>query len=101
MPADFNRDDPSHQEDLRDIRIRRNSPVQGSRDAFLELRARLLDRILEGIEPDIDTAQPFQVRRYVRDRLHILLEEDGIIVNRNEKRQLLEAIVADLTDSQS
>jgi hypothetical protein len=39
------------------------------------------------------------LRPYVHDRLDVLLEERGIVLNRGEKRQLLEAIVADLLDS--
>lgn len=83
-------------DDLRELRVRRDSPSPGTRDAFLELKNRLCEQILRQIEPDLDLSQRSQVRPYVHDRLDGLLETQGIVLNRGEKRQLLEAIVADL-----
>ena len=88
-------------DDLREIRVRRDSPASGTRDAFLELKIKLCDQILKQLEPGVDVTQRAQIRPYVHDRLDALLEERGIVLNRSEKRQLLEAIVADLTGSQS
>jgi hypothetical protein len=88
-------------DDLRELRVRRDSPASGSRDAFLELKNNLCGQILKQLEPGIDVTQRAQIRPYVHDRLDGLLEERGIVLNRSEKRQLLEAIVADLTGSQS
>jgi hypothetical protein len=87
-------------DDLREIRVRRDSPLMGTRDAFLELKNKLCDQILRQLEPGIDMSQRSHVRPYVHDRLDALLEERGIVLNRSEKRQLLEAIVADLLNSQ-
>lgn len=86
-------------EDLSEIRVRRDSPVLGTRDAFLELRDKLCDQILRTLEPGIDVTQRSQIRPYVHDRLDALLEERGIVLNRSEKRQLLEAILAGLNNS--
>lgn len=88
-------------EDLREIRVRRDSPIVGTRDAFLELKDSLTKQILRQLEPGIDLSQRSQVRPFVHDRLDGLLESRGIVLNRSEKRQLLEAIVADLINSQS
>jgi hypothetical protein len=90
----------SDSEDLREIRVRRDSPVLGTRDAFLELKNRLSGHILSRLEPGIDLSDRSKVRLYVHDRLDALLEERGIVLNRGEKRQLLEAIVADLMRSE-
>lgn len=87
--------------DLREIRVRRDSPSLGTRDAFLELKHKLGDQILRQMDPIIDRSQRSQVRPYVHDRLDALLEERGIVLNRSEKRQLLEAIVADLINSRA
>ena len=88
-------------DDLREIRVRRDSPSPGTRDAFLDLKNSLCDRILREMDPTIDLSQRSQVRPYVHDRLDPLLEERGIVLNRSEKRQLLEAIVADLIHSRT
>lgn len=86
-------------EDLSEIRVRRDSPVLGTRDAFLELRDKLCDQILRTLEPGIDVTQRSQIRPYIHDRLDVMLEERGIVLNRNERRQLLEAILAGLNSS--
>lgn len=101
MAEDRNGDDRTGTDDLRELRVRRDSPVAGARDAFLELKNNLCDQIIRQLEPGVDLSQRSQVRPYVHDRLDALLEERGIILNRSEKRQLLEAIVADLINSQS
>lgn len=90
----------SDSEDLREIRVRRDSPVLGARDAFLELKSKLSGHILSGLEPGVDLSDRSKARLYVHDRLDGLLEERGIVLNRGEKRQLLEAIVADLIRSE-
>jgi hypothetical protein len=87
-------------DDLSEIRVRRHSPLMGARDAFLDLKNELCDQIRGQLPPGADLPQRSQVRPFVHDRLDALLEERGIVLNRGEKRQLLEAIVADLTDSQ-
>lgn len=88
-------------DDLREIRVRRDSPSPGTRDAFIDLKNNLCDQILQQLDPIIDLSQRSQVRPYVHDRLDSLLEERGIVLNRGEKRQLLEAIVADLINSRA
>mgnify|MGYP003381908527 CR=1 FL=1 len=88
-------------DDLRELRVRRDSPSPGARDAFLELKNKLCAQILLQLEPELDLSQRSQVRPYVHDRLDGLLETYGIVLNRGEKRQLLEAIVADLIHSRS
>ena len=88
-------------DDLRELRVRRDSPSPGARDAFLDLKNRLCEQLLLEIEPELDRSQRAHVRPYVHDRLDGLLETQGIVLNRSEKRQLLEALVADLIDSRS
>jgi hypothetical protein len=83
-------------DDLRDMRVRRDSPLPGTRDAFLELKNQLRSHILSQLEPGVDVTQRAQIRPYIHERLDALLEERGIVLNRGERRQLLEAIVADL-----
>ncbi len=88
-------------DDLREIRVLRDSPSPGARDAFLELKNTMSEQILREMDPTIDLSQRSQVRPYVHDRLDALLEEHGSVLNRSEKRQLLEAIVADLIHSRA
>jgi hypothetical protein len=86
--------------DLHEMRVRRDSPLSGSRDAFLELRREISKQIQAQLHPDVDRSQRSQIRPFVHDRLDVMLEERGIVLNRSEKRQLLEAIVTDITSAQ-
>lgn len=86
--------------DLREMRVRRGSPVSGSRDAFLELKQQLSDQVQAQLHPSIDRFQRTQIRPFVHDRLDAMLRERGVVLNRSEKRQLLEAIVADIINAQ-
>ncbi len=52
-------------------------------------------------DPALDAADRAQIRPFVHDRLDALLDERAIVLNRGEKRQLLEAIVAELSGSAS
>jgi len=86
--------------DLTEIRVRRDSPAVGARDAFLELRNVLCAQLLAMKDPALNMQDRAQIRPFVHERLDALLEERGIVLNRSEKRQLLEAIVAELSGSQ-
>jgi hypothetical protein len=86
-------------EDLREMRVRRDSPVSGARDAFLELKQGIGDEIRGQLHPGVDQSQRSQLRPFVHDRLDAMLRERGVVLNRSEKRQLLEAIVTDLISS--
>lgn len=87
--------------DLSELRVRRDSPAPGTRDAFLELKDSICRqlRLRADLAPLLADRSP--IRPYVHDRLDALLEERGIVLNRGEKRQLLEAIVAELSGSPS
>lgn len=86
---------------LSEIRVRRDSPAVGARDAFLELKNQLCRHILALRDPALNVGDRAQIRPFVHDRLDVLLDEHRIVLNRGEKRQLLEAIVAELSQTQT
>jgi hypothetical protein len=90
----------SDPDDLSGMRVRRDSPTSGARDAFLELKNRMSDQIQAQLDPGLDRSQASQIRLFVNNRLDAMLEEGGIVLNRGERRQLVEAIVADLVSPQ-
>lgn len=85
--------------DLDDIRVRRDSPSVGNRDAFVELKARLCGELLAELDADFDLTDKALVRSFVHARLDVLLPEMNLVLNRAEKRQLMEAIVEELSGS--
>jgi hypothetical protein len=52
-------------------------------------------------DPEVDLSERSQTRPFVHDCLNDLLEKRGIVLNRNEKRQLLDELVADLMQNRS
>jgi len=96
MAVKPDKDEAANMDELHEIRVRRDSPTQGMRDAFLELKNKLSDRIREELRLTGDIDHPAQLRSYAHDRIDALLEEQGIVANRSERRLLLEAIVAEL-----
>jgi hypothetical protein len=98
MPS-TNSNDASESAGLQELRVRRHSPTVGSRDAFQELRVRFRQVIGSELEPGLDPADLNQLRPFVHERLNQLLGEQALLLNRAEKRQLLEAIVLDLSSS--
>lgn len=92
-PDDWHEPDAN---DLEDIRVQRASPSAGSRDAFVQLKARLCREILANMDPALDLSEKTSLRRYVHERLDALLVEFNLVLNRSEKRQMLEAIVEEL-----
>lgn len=89
------------EQELSEIRVRRDSPAVGARDAFTELKNQLCRQLLAQRDPALDVSDRAAIRPFVHDRLGELLAERGIVLNRSEKRQLLEAVVAELSNSQS
>ena len=85
--------------ELEDIRVRRDSPSSGNRDAFVQLKARLCRELLAELDPTFDLTDKTQLRRFVHERLDVLLPEMNLVLNRAEKRQLMEAIVEELSGS--
>lgn len=88
------------QVNLQELRVRRDSPA-GSRDVFLDLKQQLEAEIVAHADPGLDLTDRGQVRPFVHNCLDDLLVKMGIVLNKNERRQLLDAIVADLTDRRS
>jgi len=99
MAAKSDNDETTGRDELHEIRLRRDSPVQGARDAFLELRRKLFGQVRDEIEPDGGDYHPSRLRSLVHDHLDALLDEQGIVVNRTERRQLLDALITDLVNS--
>ncbi|MFO7663511.1 MAG: hypothetical protein R6X18_13080 [Chloroflexota bacterium] len=52
-------------------------------------------------DPEIDLSDRSQVRPLAHDCLNDLLEKRGVVLNKNEKRQLLDELVADLMASRT
>ncbi len=62
-----------------------------------ELKTVLLKKIIEGMDPNLDTEQPEVLRRYVEEKFQELLDADNKVLGRLERQRLLDLILADVT----
>ncbi len=72
------------------------APAPAVRNQMLELKTRILRKIIEGMDPNLDTAQPDEVQRYVEEQFNLILQADQIILARGERQMLFEQVVADI-----
>ncbi len=81
---------------LQELRVKRSSPVVGSRDAYVDLKNRVQQKLIAELDPSIDITQTAEVRTTIREMFEAMLEEESIVLTKNEKRRLFEAIVAEI-----
>jgi pilus assembly protein CpaF len=67
------------------------------RDALMELKARILKKIIAEMDPKLDTARPDDLRRYIEEQFVESLEADQVILARGERQQVLDQLIADIT----
>ncbi len=82
---------PAPGEDVR----RRQTPAP-PRDAFLELRARLQQRIVAELDPKLDLTKPDQVRRTIEDLFNSFLNQEEAVLARAERLRLFEDILSEI-----
>lgn len=81
---------------LQELRVKRASPVAGSRDAYVELKNRIQQKLIAELDPGMDITKTNEVRATIREMFEAMLEEESIVLTRNEKRRLFESIVAEI-----
>ncbi len=81
---------------LQELRVKRASPSPGSRDAFVDLKNRIQQKLIAELDPSIDISQTTEVRATIQEMFETMLVEEQIVLSRNEKRVLFEQIVAEI-----
>jgi len=81
---------------LQELRVKRSSPAVGSRDAYVDLKNRVQQKLIAELDPGMDITQTTEVRGTIREMFETMLEEESIVLTRNEKRRLFEAIAAEI-----
>lgn len=85
--------DPSK---LQELRVKRASPTVGSRDAYIDLKNRIQQKLIAELDPSMDITKTAEVRVTIQEMFEAMLAEESIVLTRNEKRRLFEAIVAEI-----
>jgi pilus assembly protein CpaF len=80
---------------MEQVRLRQApAPV---RDAMVELRNRILTKIIAEMDPHLDTTRQEELRRRIEEMFSRFLAEEEIILGRIERQRLLEQIIAEIT----
>jgi len=83
---------PSRMTELR-VRRRPASPVQ---DAYLDLKARIQNKLIADLDPTMDVTKTDEVRRTIEEMYNNILAEEHIVLSRAERQRLFEQIVAEI-----
>lgn len=86
----------SEQSRLQELRVKRASPATGSRDAYVDLKNRIQQRLIAELDPTMDITQTAQVRTTIEEMYEAMLAEESIVLTRKEKQRLFESIVAEI-----
>ena len=81
---------------LQEMRVKRQAPVASSRDAYLDLKGRIQNKLIAELDPSMDISQTGEVRSTIEEMFEAILMEENIVLSRNERRRLFEQIVAEI-----
>lgn len=81
---------------LQELRVKRASPGMGSRDAYSDLKNRIQQKLIAELDPTMDITRTSEVRHTIQEMFETMLQEEQIVLTKNEKRKLFEQIVAEI-----
>ena len=80
---------------LGELRIQR--PIAApARDAYMDLKNRIQDRLIAELDPTMDISHTDEVRRTIEEMYDTILAQESIILSRSERQRLFEQIVAEI-----
>jgi len=71
-------------------------PVPQARDAYMDLKNRVQNRLIAEMDPALDVSRTEEVRGTIKDLYDAILQEESIILGRRERDALFEQIVAEI-----
>ena len=85
------------QSKLAEMRLKR-APTTASpvRDAYLDLKTRVQNKLLAEMDPSLDVSKTEEVRSTIENLYDAVLAEENIILSRVERQRLFEQIVAEI-----
>jgi len=80
---------------LRELHVRK-PVVAPPRDAYMDLKNRIQDKLIAEIDPTMDVSHTDEVRRTIEELYDTILAQESIILSRSERQRLFEQIVAEI-----
>ncbi len=81
---------------FQEMLINKQAVAPKQADPYHELKKRIQDKLLDTLDPRMDTSESEIVRDRIRDEFEQILNEEEIILSRPEKQRLFEQISADI-----
>ncbi len=78
-----------------ELQVRRQ-PVPPVRDAYLDLKTRIQNKLIADLDPTMDVTRTDEVRRTIEEMYNNILAEEHIVLSRAERQRLFEQIVAEI-----
>jgi pilus assembly protein CpaF len=74
-----------------------SAPIGGtSPDTYKDLKTRVQNKLLSGLDPTIDVTQTAEVRKTIQELFDQILVEENIVLSRAEKARLFDQITAEI-----
>ncbi len=89
-------DDDPQVSKLQELRVKRSSPSSGGRDPYGDLKNRIQQKLIAELDPSMDVSQTAEMRTTIQEMFETMLQEEQIILTRNERKKLFEQIVAEI-----
>ena len=80
---------------MTEMRVRRQ-PASPARDAYLDLKTRIQNKLIADLDPTMDVSKTSEVRRTIEEMYNNILAEEHIVLSRAERQRLFEQIVAEI-----
>lgn len=77
--------------------VRQRQAPAPARDIMVDLRARILAKIIGEMDPQLDTSRFEELRRNIEEMFNHFLEQEEVVLGRVERQRLLEQINAEIT----
>ncbi len=74
----------------------RRAVAPRARDAYLDLKTRVQNRLIAEMDPSMDVSRTNEVRQTIRGMYEAILQEESIVLGRKEREALFEQIVAEI-----
>ena len=80
------------------LQARRMAPpsVPQQQDTYQDLKTRVQNKLLSGLDPTMDITRTGEVRRNIQELFEQILSEENIVLSRPERARLFEQIAADI-----
>ncbi len=78
-----------------ELRVRRQV-VTPQRDAYLDLKTRIQNKLIADLDPTMDVTKTDEVRRTIEEMFNSILTEEQVVLSRAERQRLFEQIVAEI-----